>query len=623
MVGPRRPHLWRKYLTGLGALLAIVAVACGTAAPESRAPATSEQPAAQSEAPALVVSTDTSLENSFGATPATEPARSLAGATATPFPIPTPRAAFTASDDIIFITQEEPDSLSTWSEGCSGIVSSAICEEIASDPLTWIDSASFEVVPLAGVESWSHQGPDRWRFALRDGVTFHNGEPWNAEAAKMGLDYVGDKESSGHGRGAFGFHGVISGKVVDDLTVDVVCEVACPIFPRSAIFTTFQAPEWWTNATADERANMTVGLGPYRIVEHVPGVEVHLEAHEGYKAHNAFDAQAPVIKTARQVWRPEPMARAAMVQAGEGHWAVDVGFENIRTVPVARTGANNEVFTLVADNIWHPELSKKEVRMALAHAVDCQLLMEILYYGLQECIGNISQWGTVGINDTNFAPYEHTPETSRELLASSGYYHADYDPEANNYRVNPSIRIHTRADRVYRGLEMFESVVAGWRELGVNAEMVVLEPSRALAVRRSGCGALDGPELQLDCVNQDPPGVGASTHYYETATSNEMLDMQRQLLLRNSCHNVNSRVCNLVPGLDGMTYQDSIADAIGTPLGPDRQRKMEALAQMIHDEYWFLPFFVSVQVYALATNLEWEPRYDPRIRLNTMRFTEQ
>ena len=208
------------------------------------------------------------------------------------------------------------------------------------------------------------------------------------------------------------------------------------------------------------------------------------------------------------------------------------------------------------------------------------------------------------------------------MLASSGYYHADYDPETNNYRVNPSILIHTRLGRVYRGLELFETVVTGWRELGVNAEVVVLEPSRARDLRRSGCGALQA-DLQLDCVNQDPPGVGSSTHYYETATSNEALDMQRQLLLRASCHSVNSRVCNLAPGLEGMTFQESIADAVATPLGPARRRKMEALAQTIHDEYWFLPFFVPVQVYGLAHNLDWEPRYDSRVRLNTMRFTEQ
>ena len=98
---------------------------------------------------------------------------------------------------------------------------SLVCEDVASDPLTWIDSCTFEVVPLSGMESWSQVAPDRWRFNLRDGLTFHNGDQWNA-AAKLGIDYLGDEETAGHGTASYGFHASISGEVVDDLTVDVV-----------------------------------------------------------------------------------------------------------------------------------------------------------------------------------------------------------------------------------------------------------------------------------------------------------------------------------------------------------------------------------------------------------------
>ena len=607
---------WRKYLVTFAVLMTLFAVACGataTATPaptEPPAPAQSAAPAAATEATA-VPGARAVLEQTFESTPTPEAAMA---ATATPEPTPTPGTVFTAKDTIYLVTQEEPVSLGTFSDGCSGNVPSMICEEIASDPFTWIDSTTFEVVPLSGVESWSQVDPHRWRFKLRDGVTFHNGELWNAEAAKFGLDWSGDPTSGG----GYGFHGPISGEVVDNLTVDVVCEVACPIFPRTAIFTPFQAPEWYKNASDDERELTTIGTGPYRVVEWRPGVEVEIEAFEDYQPNTAFDAQAPSIKTAFQVWRGESLVRAAMIEAGEADWAVDIGFQNIGRVPKSKTGTNNEVFTLVADNIWHPELKKKKVRQALALAIDCQALMEFLYDGLQECIGNISQWGTVGINESNYADYGYEPEKARELLAEAGY-----NPEN-------SIRIHTRADRVYRGLEMFESVIQGWIDVGVTAELVVLEPSKAREARRSGCGKFvtttDGVKdtsMALACAEQDPPlPFGATTHYYETATSNEALDMQRQLFLRNSCFNVNSRVCNLAPGFDGLTFEESINDAVATPLGPERTRKMEHLAQTIHDEYWFLPFFVSVQVYGMAENLEWEPRYDPRVRVNTMRFTQ-
>ena len=633
---------WRRWLATSAVLLTLFAVACGASTPPTAVPAAAPSaapaepaaaaaPAAEpamaqpTAAPAVPADARALTETrQFQSTPTPEAA--MAAATATPAPTPTPGTVFTAKDTIYLVTQEEPVSLGTFSDGCSGNVPSMICEEIASDPFTWIDSTNFEVVPLSGVESWSQVDPDRWRFKLRDGVTFHNGEPWNAAAAKFGLDWSGDPTSGG----GYGFHGPISGEVVDNLTVDVVCEVACPIFPRTAIFSPFQAPEWYQNASDDERERNTIGTGPYKVVEWRPGVEVEIEAFEDYVPNTAFDAQAPSIKRAFQVWRGESLVRAAMIQAEEADWAVDIGFENLEAVPQAKTGTNNEVFTLVADNIWHPELSKKGVREALALGVDCQLLMETLYDGLQECIGNISQWGTVGINESNYADYGYDPDRARQLLAEAGYYKDDYDSADNNFDVNEEIRIHTRAARVYRGLEMFESVVAGWRELGVNAHVVVLEPNRAREARRSGCGKFvtttDGVKdttQALACAEQDPPApFGSTTHYYETATSNEALDMQRQLFLRNSCFNVNSRVCNLVPGFDGLTFEESINDAVATPLGPERTRKMEHLAQIIHDENWFLPFFVSVQVYGMAANLEWEPRYDPRIRVNTMRFTQ-
>jgi ABC-type transport system substrate-binding protein len=244
------------------------------------------------------------------------------------------------------------------------------------------------------------------------------------------------------------------------------------------------------------------------------------------------------------------------------------------------------------------------VRQALAHGIDCPTLMQTLYNGLLECYGNISQEGTIGINPQNSAPYEYDPEMSRRLL------------EEANYGPANEIVIHSRQGRIFRDVELWEAVIGYWRDLGVNARLQILEPGRAREVRRSGCGNFGEDALQ--CAQFSPPGpTFASSHYYETGTSNETLDLQRHLLQRTSCFNVNSRVCNLVPG-----WEDRVQDAITTPLGPERTRKLEELGQIIHDEYWFLPMFQVVTAYGLAEDLEWTPRYDPRTRVNTMRFTQ-
>ena len=306
-----------------------------------------------------------------------------------------------------------------------------------------------------------------------------------------------------------------------------------------------------------------------------------------------------------------------MLRAGNAHWASDIGFDYIPVVPSAKAGSTSEVFTLVADNIWHPELRKKGVREALNLAVDCQVLTDALYFGHQDCLGNIAPQGAVGINANSAAPYAYDPARARRLLEDS-----DYNPEN-------VIRIHTRlapgngTNRIYRGLETLELVATMWEAVGVNAELVVLDPSTARAYRRSGCGQFGDPDDRLRCAELAPPEpAGVSTHYYETVTTNEVMDMQRQLLLRASCHSANSRVCNLAPGLNGLSFEESIADAIGTPSGAARTAKLEALTQVIHDEHWFIPLFAPVQIYGLSENLEWEQRHDGRLRLNTMRFNQ-
>ena len=523
---------------------------------------------------------------------------------ATPQPTSAPQSVSDGRDTIVVVTPHEPVQLGVWSEGCDGSVSSLACADLASDPLTWIDSTTFELVPLSGLESWEQIAPDRWRFYLREGVTFHNGEPWDARAAKLGVDVLGDVETFGNGSRSHGLHGAISGQVVNDFTLDVVCEVNCPMFPRTAMYLKFQAPDWWTTASEDAQQNTTIGFGPYRIVEWRSGTEVELERFDDYQPNSTFDAQAPSIERVFQVWRPQELDRAMMVATGEADLSFDSGFEHLDQAPKILTGTTNEVYALVADNLWHPELRKKTVRRALTLAIDCETLMETLYSGLHQCYGHISLEGTAGINDQNSAVYPYDPTLARQLLAEAGY-----DPENE-------VRIYTRQGRVFQDTELWQAVIEAWQDIGVNASLQVVDSESARDLRRSGCGQFNDEVLR--CAELDPPGPAfESSHYYEALMANDSLDLQRQLLLWNSCYSVSSRVCNPVPG-----FQDRIDDALATPLGPGRTQQLETLAQTIHDEFWFLPMFQVVTVYGMAEDLEWTPRYDQRTRINTMRFSQ-
>ena len=576
------------------ALLTVLMVACGSAAqPADQQPAEVEEPTATFAPQQMPAATAT-------------PASASVAPTSAPQPTAVPQQPTSARDSAVIVTEAEPGSVGAWSEGCSAEIHSMGCQDFVTDYLTWLDDRTSEIVPLSGVESWEQLAPDKWRFHLRDGVKFHNGAPWNAAAAKFGIDYNGDPTLPS---AAITWTGPgVTGEVVDDLTLDVLCPQACPIFPRTALFTDFQDPEWFENADESERSRLTVGFGPYKIVDYQPGVHTKFEAYEDYLPNENFYSQAPSIQNITHLYRGEATVRAAMVGQGEADWVADIGFDNEGQVPKSVSGKTAEVYLLVFDTVFHPELSKQKVRVALSHAVDCQGLLDSFFDGRIPCHQAVSMKGTVGITEENSKPREYNPELARQLLAEAGY-----DP-ANAIDINsrPGSNIH--------GLEILEAIVTFWRDVGVTSNLNSWgDLGKAREVQNSGCGVftkIEGYMEAMDCAQRDPPApYFASSHAYEIATSNEILDMQRFNQSRLSCFSDSSRVC--IPELQ---RQMDAANAI--PEGLERTQAMIEIGDYAYEQAFFLPLFEVVYVYGLSENLEWEPYYAPRLRGNTLSFSQ-
>jgi peptide/nickel transport system substrate-binding protein len=570
-------------------LLTVLAIACGSAAQ----PADQQQAAAQE--PSIAD------EGSAAGGGAEQPTP-----TAVPQETPAPPQAVSARNEAVIVTEAEPASVGAWSAGCSAEIHSMGCQDFVSDFLTYIDDRTSEVVLLSGIESYEQLAPDRWRWKIRPGVKFHNGAPFNAEAAKFGLEY--NAIPANFSAAVTWLGPDIKGEVVDDLTFDLVCPQVCPIAPRSGIFTDFQDPEWFENADEGERSGMTMGFGPYRIVDYQPGVHTKFEAYEDYLPNENFYSQAPKIQFFTHTYRAEATVRASMVSTGEADWVADIGFDNEDQVPKSKSGKTAEVYTLVLDTMWHPELKKQKVRLALAHAIDCKGLLQSLFGDRVPCHGAISMKGTVGITPENSAPREYNPELSRQLLKEAGY-----DP-AN------AIDVNTRPGSNIRGLELMEAVVTFWREVGVTSNLNSWgDLGKARDIQNSGCGNFSeepGFREKMDCAQRDPPApYYSSSHAYEIATSNEILDMQRFNQSRLSCFSRSSRVC--YPEL-----QKQLEAANAIPEGPERTKAMIEIADYAYEQVYFIPLFEVVYVYGLSADMEWEPYYAPRLRGNVMYFSQ-
>ena len=521
-----------------------------------------------------------------------------------------------AKDTFRFVTAVEPTNLGAAHVFCNGTFANTICDDIASDPLTWVDNDTFEIVPLQGIEDWEQIDPKRWRFKLRDGVTFHNGTEWNADHAAFWITYAGDEETRGHGFGNdYTFHGTFMGEAVDRLTLDIVCKDACPILPRTTIFTKFVDKDWFETASEDDILTYTPGLGPYKIIKWEREQRVVLEAYENYKPNpKAADSRAPLVQNVIQLWRNEDLVRASMIAAGEAD-LTEISLDDIDKVPKYKVSTNNESINYPIDTIYHPELSKFEVRMALNLGLDCETLVEQLYKNLFTCYGNIAQRGTVGINEKNSAYLGYDPEEAKRLLKV-----ANYDP-ANEIVLTIGVADFPKS------IEYAEAAVGYWKEIGMNVTLNVADISVRRTVGRSNCAygrtrsEIDnapGKDLKEKCRNLGPSTAGgassASSGLTTTRTSTESLDFSRQALLRNWCYYV-GRICE-------SDLTEKIDIAVATPTGPLRTERLAEVAQHANDHAHFVFHFMNVVVYAMAEDLEWEPYYAPRLRANTVYFSQ-
>src|SRR2546427_2883283 len=238
-------------------------------------------------------------------------------------------------------------------------------------------------------ESWT-ASPDGlvYEFVLRKGVRFHNGDPVTAEDVKYSFErYRGGSAKALRDRTA-AVEVVDAGRVRFRLKqpwADFLTFYATPATGAAWI-----VPKKYVEKVGEEGFKKApIGAGPYRFVSFNPGVELVLEAFDGYWR------KTPSVK--RLVFRslPDETTRAAALKSGE----VDVAFllsgptaEEIRRTPGLRLVAPLlGIFWLDFPDQWDPKSpwADKRVRLAASLAIDRQALNQAETLGLSRPTGSI------------------------------------------------------------------------------------------------------------------------------------------------------------------------------------------------------------------------------------------
>jgi peptide/nickel transport system substrate-binding protein len=318
-----------------------------------------------------------------------------------------------AKDQWVVAFGEEPFTLNPANKGALAAVSDYVQVQIF-DALVDVTGTDLLALKPMLAERWENPSPTTWRFHIRRGVKFHNGDPLTAEDVKFTVDLAlankGSTQNSYLGP-------TESVRVVDPYTVELVTKTPFPPL-LSNISRLHIVPRAYDKIGADAFASkQPIGTGPYKFVEWQRGQRIVVEANPDHWRG------APSPK--RLIFRfiPDPSTRAAELKAG--------GVDIITGPPVAQlkelaTGDTTIVTIPAVRVIAYPmntlrkPLEDARVRRALNLAVDRDTIVKTLLQGYGKPTGQPFIPGWLGY-DPEIKPLPYDPAQAKKLLADAGY----------------------------------------------------------------------------------------------------------------------------------------------------------------------------------------------------------
>ncbi len=331
-------------------------------------------------------------------------------------------------------------------------------------------------------ESWEQLDDVTWRFNLRPGMTFHNGEPLDAEAVKWNIDRVRTREDF-MVQPQWQF--VSEVRVVDDITVDVITDGphAYTLADISYNGCELLPPGYIEEVGEETFAREPAGSGPYRLVEFTESDRYVFEAWDDYHG-----GRPEVDRVVYQVI-PERSSQIAALLAGQVDMIPSVslpdrprlestpGIQLIEGYPSRVMNFYLRVETetgQVADTYpdFVPTTLDQNIRQAISHAIDRELLAEVQGSADPTLVRVNSQhpeaFADRYASEAAVADW-YDPELAAELIRAAGY-----DPDVGN---RPVIHLDAPAFQFGNEKEVAEVMAVMLEEVGFDVELNVLDAS--------------------------------------------------------------------------------------------------------------------------------------------------
>jgi len=418
-----------------------------------------------------------------------------------------------------------------------------------------------------------------WELKLRQGVTFHNGEPFRAEAVKFTLDRVLNPATKSVTRGNFTW--IKEVKVVDDFTIHILTSKPFPAAPEFLTLAYIVPPKYLKSVGDEEFSKKPVGTGPYRFVEWRKAEHLIVEANRDYWKDSPKGL--PQIKTIVFRTIPETTTQIAELLSG--------GVDIIRNVPpdqiAVLKGSSNatvsatkilRVNALMLDNAGRGSqtpLTNQKVRQAMAHAINVDEM-------LTNILGGYAERTATGVNPLHFGfdgsvkPYPFDPERAKKLLAEAGY--------PNGFEVT----FNTYSGSITSVDQMADAVTGYLAKVGIKAKRRHIEDV-GVWTKSGQEGKMEGIQYYSWGSNSifDADAILYALHY-----SKEPLSYTRD------------------PALD------ALLDEGRTQIDPKRRLEAYAKAQkLMHEKAYWIPINIQYTIEGVNKDLNYEASSDEMMRV--------
>lgn len=427
------------------------------------------------------------------------------------------------------------------------------------DRLTYYDAETEELVPWIATEWSSNENLTEWTFTIRDGVTFSDGTPLDAEAVQKNLEAFGQGIPDAQVQPNQDYKDFVSAEVVGDNQVTVTLSEPNANFVRatSSVTSGLVSPATLEldNAGQNDIAQV-VGSGPFTFESQVPDQEITFAARKDYAwaPETAENQGAPYLDGFTLRYLPEVGHRAGSVQSGQADLV-----RGIQPVDEATlTAAGHQIYPApgvdltsnhMAVRFQNEELSDPKVRQALQIGTNREAIKQTVLSDSYQLSGSILNHGAPGYVDLS-EDLAYDPEGAKRLLDEAGW-----TARADGIREKDGQRLAVTASASSNSVvikPVFDLMVQQWAELGVELtsragdntfflqaqtdDSVQLYGTRAFSY--GGLGPLYGSGGALT-LSEDPEFdalVDAANAEADPEARQEILAEQQEYLVNDQAH---------------------------------------------------------------------------------------